>query len=68
LYTTETQENGIRRKMQSNDFIQKIIQDERNAIVERLFKEKAHVVDLGFGKRMVYIAEEVIAAIKNREL
>ena len=54
--------------MQSNDFIQKVIRDERQAIVERLFKEKAHVVDLEFGKRMVYIAEEVIAAINNREL
>ena len=54
--------------MKPDDFIQKIIQDERKAIVERLFKEKAYVVDLESGKRMVYIAEEVIAAIKNREL
>ena len=54
--------------MQSSDFIQKVIRDEREAIVERLFREKAHVVDLQSGKRMVYIAEDVIAAIKNREL
>jgi hypothetical protein len=54
--------------MQSNDFIQKIIRDERSAIIERLFKQKAHAVDLESGKRMVYIAEEVIGAIKNWEL
>ena len=54
--------------MQSSDFIKKVIRDERQAIVERLFKEKAHVVDLDSGKRMVYIAEDVIAAINNREL
>jgi len=50
--------------MQSSDFIKKVIRDERQAILERLFKEKAHVVDLESGKRMVYIAEDVIAAIK----
>jgi hypothetical protein len=54
--------------MQSSDFIQKVIRDERQAIVERLFKEKSHIVDLESGRRMVYIAEEVIAAINNREL
>jgi len=54
--------------MQSSDFIQKVIRDERQAIVERLFKEKAHAVYLESGRRMVYIAEEVIAAINNREL
>jgi hypothetical protein len=53
--------------MESNAFIQQIIRDERTAIIERLFKEKAHAAQLESGKRMVYIAEEVIAAIKNRE-
>jgi hypothetical protein len=48
--------------------IQRIIYNERKAIVERLFKEKAHLADLESGKRMVYIAEEVIAAINDRGL
>ena len=66
IFSRHIRQIGI--TMQSSDFIQKVIRDERQAIVERLFKEKSHIVDLESGRRMVYIAEEVIAAINNREL